>query len=469
MMATPIPINHARFHRDEVLAAMRGSARGPSWEHACGVVTDSRATRPGSLFVALRGEQFDAHAFAVQAADAGAAAVIVERGTSLPERVSAVEVEDTLMALGDLAKAHRDAWDGTLIGITGSVGKTTTKDLTAAALRSAGYRVLATTGNLNNRVGVPMTLFQLDETVDTAVVEMGTSEPGEIARLAQIAAPDVGVVTRASLAHTQGLGSVEAVADEKVSLLHALRSDGVAIAYGDDAALKKRASVVRARRRIFYGHAAENDVRVLDWNVDPGGTRAHFQVHGRDVEVAMVLLGEGAVLNAAGALAVALALGASIDDAARGLAGVEPSSGRLQPRVGSGDRLIIDDSYNANPASMEVALSAAREIARKRGAPLVAVLGDMKELGEHGEQAHRQVGELVADAEVFLFVGCGEAMRAAVEAASARGADTLWVEDAARCQGLSDRLPLRAVVLVKGSRSMEMERVVDTLLEGGHR
>jgi UDP-N-acetylmuramoyl-tripeptide--D-alanyl-D-alanine ligase len=183
----------------------------------------------------------------------------------------------------------------------------------------------------------------------------------------------------------------------------------------------------------------------------------------------MVLLGEGAVLNAAGALAVALALGASIDDAARGLAGVEPSSGRLQPRVGSGDRLIIDDSYNANPASMEVALSAAREIARKRGAPLVAVLGDMKELGEHGEQAHRQVGELVADAEVFLFVGCGEAMRAAVEAASARGADTLWVEDAARCQGLSDRLPLRAVVLVKGSRSMEMERVVDTLLEGGHR
>jgi UDP-N-acetylmuramoyl-tripeptide--D-alanyl-D-alanine ligase len=421
------------------------------------------------LFVALRGERFDAHGFAVQAADAGAAAVIVERGTSLPERVSAVEVEDTLVALGDLARAHRDAWKGTVIGITGSVGKTTTKDLTAAALRSAGYGVLATTGNLNNRVGVPMTLFQLDEMVDTAVVEMGTSEPGEIARLAEIASPDVGVVTRVSLAHAQGLGSVEAVADEKVSLLHALPRGGVAIAYGDDMTLKKRASVVRVRRKLFYGHAAENDVRVVHWDIESRGTRARFQVRGRDVDVALALLGEGAVLNAAGALAVVLGLGASIEDAAAGLAGVEPSPGRLQPRAGSGDRLIIDDSYNANPASTEVALNAALEIARKRGAPLVAVLGDMKELGEHSEQAHRKVGELAADAEVFLFVGCGEAMRAAVEAASARGADTLWLEDAARCEGLSDRLPLHAVVLVKGSRSMEMERVVATLLAGGHR
>jgi UDP-N-acetylmuramoyl-tripeptide--D-alanyl-D-alanine ligase len=468
-MATPIPINQARFRCGEVLAAVRGSSRGPSWESACGVVTDSRAIQPGNLFVALRGDRFDAHDFAAQAANAGAAAVIVERGASLPERVSAVEVEDTLVALGDLARAHRYAWNGTVIGITGSVGKTTTKDLTAAALRSAGYRVLATTGNLNNRVGVPMTLLQIDETVDTAVVEMGTSEPGEIARLAEIAAPDVGVVTRVSLAHAQGLGSLEAVADEKVSLLHALRPGGVAIAYGDDATLRKRALVVRVRRKLFYGQAAQNDVRVVDWDIESGGTRVRYQVHGRDIDVELGLLGEGAVLNAAGALAVALGLGASIEDAARGMTRVEPSSGRLQPRAGSGDRLIIDDSYNANPASTEVALNAAREIARKRGAPLVAVLGDMKELGEHSEQAHRKVGELAADAEVFLLVGCGEAMRAAVETASARGADTLWLEDAARCEELSDRLPLRAVVLVKGSRSMEMERVVATLLEGGHR
>ncbi len=468
-MATRIPANQARFRRDDVISATGGSTGGAPWESVCGVVTDSRAIQPGNLFVALRGERFDAHEFAAQAADAGAAAVMVERGTWLPEYVSAVEVDDTLVALGDLARAHRDAWHGKVIGITGSVGKTTTKDLTAAALQSAGHRVLKTRGNLNNRIGVPMTLFELDATVSTAVIEMGTSEPGEIARLAEIAAPDVGIVTRASLAHSEGLGSVEAVADEKVALLHALAQDGVAVVYGDDPPLKKRASVVRAKRKLFYGRTAGNDVRVIDWDVDADGTRARFQVRGQDVEIAMGLLGEGAVLNAAGTLAIALGLEVSLEDAARGMAGVAPSPGRLQLRSGSGDRLIIDDSYNANPASMEVALNAARAIADKREAPLVAVLGDMKELGAHSEEAHRKVGELVSDAGMFLFVGCGEAMHEAVATANARGADTLWFQDAAECGELAERLPLHAVVLVKGSRSMEMERVITPILEGEQR
>jgi UDP-N-acetylmuramoyl-tripeptide--D-alanyl-D-alanine ligase len=469
MMATPIPTNQAQFRRDDLIAAAGGTARGPSWDSVCGIATDSRAIEAGNLFVALRGERFDAHAFALQAVDAGAVAVVVERGTSLPDRVSAVEVDDTRRALGDLARAHRDAWNGKLIGITGSVGKTTTKDLTAAALQAAGHRVLKTTGNLNNRIGVPMTLFQLDEAVDTAVIEMGTSEPGEIARLAEIAAPDVGVVTRVSLAHTEGLGSVGAVADEKVSLLHALGPDGVVVAYGDDAPLKKRASVVRAKRKLFYGRTAGNDVRIVDWDVDAEGTQARFQVRGQGVEIALGLLGEGAVLNAAGALAIAFGLDASLEDAARGIADVEPSPGRMQPRAGRGDRLIIDDSYNANPASMEIALDTARAISEKRGAPLVAVLGDMKELGGHTEEAHQKVGQLVSDAGVFLFVGCGEGMREAVATAGARGSDTLWFEDAADCGELGDRIPVHAVILVKGSRSMEMERVVTPLLQGEQR
>lgn len=468
-MATPIPTNRAQFGRDDVVSATGGSTIGPPWESVSGVVTDSRTIQPGNLFVALRGERFDAHEFAAQAAEAGATAVVVERGTSLPDHVSAVEVGDTLQALGDLARAHRDAWNGKVIGITGSVGKTTTKDLTAAALQSAGHRVLKTAGNLNNRIGVPMTLFQLDTTVDTAVIEMGSNEPGEIARLAEIAAPDVGLVTRATLAHTEGLGSMEAVADEKVALLHALAQDGVAVAYGDDAPLKKRASVVRAKRKLFYGRTAGNDVRVIDWDVDADGTRARFQVRGQGVEIEMGLLGEGAVLNAAGALAIAFGLEAPLEDAALGIANVAPSVGRLQPRVGSGDRLIIDDSYNANPASTEVALNAVREIAEKREAPLVVVLGDMKELGVHGEEAHHKVGELVSDAGVFLFVGCGEGMHEAVATANARGTDTLWFEDASKCQGLGDRLPLHAVILVKGSRSMEMERVISPLLGGEQR
>lgn len=464
-MATPIPANKVQLHREQVLAVTEGDASGPDWESASGVVTDSRAVERGNLFVALRGEQFDAHRFVAQAMDAGAAAVLVERGTSLPAHVSAVEVDDTLRALGDLAKAHRTSWVGKVIGITGSVGKTTTKDLCAAALQSAGCRVLKTSGNLNNRIGVPMTLFQLDETVDTAVIEMGTSEPGEIARLAEIASPDLGIVTRVTISHTEGLGSVAAVADEKVSLLHALASDGVAVVYGDDPPLKKRASVVAAKRKLFYGRSAANDVRVIDWDVDVEGTQARFQVRGRDFEIALALLGEGAVLNAAGVLAIVLGLDLPLEEAGRGLADVKPSSGRLQPRTGSGDRLVVDDSYNANPASMEVAMETARAIAEKRDAPFVAILGDMKELGVQSEEAHRKVGELVSDAEAFLFVGCGEAMHEAVAAANARGTDTLWFEDAAECGELSDRLPLNAVILVKGSRAMQMERVITPLLK----
>ncbi len=465
-MATPIPRNQARFTREEVLVVTRGTPVGPPWESACGVVTDTRAIDAGNLFVALRGERFDAHAFVGQAAEAGAVAVVVERGTPVPEHVSSVEVDDTLRALGDLAHAHRRAWNGRVVGITGSVGKTTTKELTAAALRAAGHSVLATQGNLNNRIGVPMTLFQLDGTVDLAVIEMGTSQPGEIARLAEIAAADVGVVTHASLSHTEGLGTVGAVADEKVSLLHALGADGVAIANGDCAPVKKRASIVRAKRKLFYGRAAGNDVRVIDWEVHAGGTLARFQVRGQGVEIEMGLLGEGAALNAAGALAVALGLGVSLEDAAGGIAAVAPTPGRMQPRRARGDRLIIDDTYNANPASVEVALGAARAIAAQREAPLVVVLGDMKELGAQSEDAHRRVGEQVAEADAFLFVGCGEGMHVAVDAANARGTDTLWFEDAAECREIGDRLPLQAVVLVKGSRSMEMERVVAPLLEG---
>lgn len=468
-MATPIPINAAELHRDQVLSATGGRATGPSWENVSGVVIDSRAVRPGNLFVALRGERFDAHQFAARAIAAGATAVLVERGASVPGGVSAVAVDDTLRALGDLAHAHRLAWKGQLIGITGSVGKTTTKDLTAAALESAGRRVLKTGGNLNNRIGVPMTLFRLDSTVDTAVIEMGTSEPGEIARLAEIASPDVGIVTRASLAHTQGLGSVEAVADEKVALLVALGRDGVAIAYGDDVPVKKRASVVSAKRKLFYGRSAGNDVRVIDWDVDARGTRAHFQVHGRDVEVEMRLLGEGAVLNAAGALAIAVALHLPIEDAARGISQVVASPGRMEPRAGAGQRLVIDDTYNSNPASVEIAVDTACAIARKRNAPLVAILGDMLELGTQSEEAHRLVGMLVSNADVFLFVGCGEAMHVAVATANARGTDTLWFEDASECLELSDRLPLNAVILVKGSRSMQMERVIAPLITGERR
>jgi UDP-N-acetylmuramoyl-tripeptide--D-alanyl-D-alanine ligase len=465
-MATPIPENRVVFTVEEILEATGGSARGPAFERVSGVVTDSRAVREGNLFVALVGDRFDAHEFVVPAFEQGAAAVLVAGGAELPEHVSGIEVDDTLVALGDLGRLHRRRWGRQLIGITGSVGKTTTKNLASAALRATGRQVLATTGNLNNRVGVPMTLFQLDDSVDTAVIEMGTSEPGEIPRLAAITEPDAAIVTRASLAHTEGLGTVEAVADEKVSLLQALSPDGVAVAYGDDAPVKKRASVVKAKRKLFYGRAAGSDVRVLDWEVDADGTHAQFQVRGQGVDIEMGLVGEGAVLNAAAVFALAFGLGLPLEAAAKGLVQVEPEPGRMRPLAGRGDRLIIDDTYNANPASVEVAVSTAKAIAQKREAPLVLILGDMKELGAQSEAAHRQVGALAADAGAFLFAGCGAAMQDAVEAANRRGVDTLWFESSSECEGgIADRLPLHCVVLVKGSRSMAMERVFESLLE----
>ncbi|MEM7434595.1 MAG: UDP-N-acetylmuramoyl-tripeptide--D-alanyl-D-alanine ligase [Myxococcota bacterium] len=463
-MATSIPKNSARFTREQVLAITGGTTFGPDWDVAEGVVTDSRTVVRGNLFVALRGERFDAHGFVAGAAEKGAVA-LVDRTTDLPSDVSGIVVDDTLRALGDLGAAHRASWSGTLIGVTGSAGKTTTKELLGAGLRASGHQVLQTKGNLNNRIGVPMTLFQLDASHGTAVIEMGTSQPGEIPRLAEIARPDAGIVTLASLAHTEGLGSVGAVADEKMALLRALGPEGVAVVYGDNEPLRKRAAVLEARRTLLYGRAAENDVRVLGWSVERERTLATMQVRGRSVSVSLRLLGEGAVLNAAGAVTVAYGLDLPLEPIIAGMADVAPAAGRLVPRKGVEERLVIDDTYNANPASVAVALSTAKAVADERRAPLVVLLGDMKELGTESAKAHQQVGSLVAEAEVFLFVGCGHEMHAAIDAANARGIDTLWFEDSADCAQLADRLPLNAVVLVKGSRSMQMERALAPLLE----
>ncbi len=465
-MATPIPPNRVSFGREQLVEITGGSLSGPPLDRISGVVTDSRSVTPGSLFVALVGERFDAHAFVEQATRSGASAVMVRRGTQLPESVTAIHVDDTLRALGQLAHAHRRAWRGQLIGITGSAGKTGTKELTAAALQATGRRVLKTLGNLNNRIGVPHTLFQLDPSVDTAVIEMGTSEPGEIAALAQMASPDVGVVTRVSLAHIEGLGSIEAVAHEKAALLRALDARGVAVAYGDDPLLRARASVIRAERRLFFGTEASNEVRRVEWSVGPEGTRARVLVEGQPVELTLRLFGEGAVMNAAASLAVAAAMGLSLEAAAQGMAQVPASPGRLQPRVGERGILIIDDSYNANPLSTELALRTAEGVARHRGAPWIVALGDMKELGPRAREAHRQLGQQVAELAPQLFVGIGEHMRDAVAAAQTGGIETLWYEDStAGAEALRGRLPDGAVLLVKGSRSVQMERMLEPLLE----
>jgi len=486
-MATPIPRNAARFTLAEIEAVTGATVEASSGAEGLevrGVVTDSRAARQGCLFVALRGERLDGHAFLEAAAHAGSRAVVVERGraAALPSGTATIEVDDTLRALGDLAAAHRGRWTGRVVGITGSAGKTTTKELTAAACDAIGLRTLKSAGNLNNLVGVPMVVFELDDRFDTAVIEMGTNHPGEIARLAEIAAPDVGVVTLAAAAHTEGLGTVEAVAEEKTSLWRALPDTGACVANADDAQSFGWLDRASAATKIAFGRSERADVRLVDRAVTPDArTRCTFVVRGvtEPVEVELRLLGEPAALDAAAALAAVLALGgaSAIAPAALGLERVEPTPGRLHVRRSRSGVAVLDDSYNANPRSTELALDTLVELAVASGAARrIAILGDMKELGDRSAAEHERVGQYAMRAELFALIGCGREMTAAVTAA-ARDATRRRGIQATRIMHVLDpkdaialaRSVLRPgdMVLVKGSRSMQMERIADALCAEG--
>lgn len=479
-MATTIPSNRARFRLAEVRDATGGDlVRGAEGLDLVGVCTDTRRIEPGCLYVALRGERHDGHAFLADALARGARAVLVSDARAVPAEASFVRVPDTLRALGALASAHRRRWGGRVVAITGSAGKTTTKELAYAALREAGCRVTRSAGNLNNLVGVPLSLLCLDAEVDVAVIELGTSAPGEIARLAEIARPEVGVVTSVSLAHTALLGSLAQVAVEKAALLRAIPTGGTAIHNADDAALRAELGAVRAAHLVGFGIGSDADVRLAERSLVPGPRSAcAFSVRGMaaPLRVSLRLLGGGPALDAAAALAVVLAVAGAgaLAAAGVGLEGVEPVEGRLAPREGPAGSLVLDDSYNANPASMRASIEAASELVRARSGRLACVLGDMLELGAHSEQAHAEIGVAAVEAGAEVLLTCGDAMIAAH--AAARVAAHGRALELRHCAGHAELVaalePLRArltrgdVVLVKGSRGMTMERAVEMLVTG---
>jgi UDP-N-acetylmuramoyl-tripeptide--D-alanyl-D-alanine ligase len=476
-MATPIPRNHARFTLAEIARVTGGEAIGAACE-AGAVTTDSRAIERGDLYVALRGASHDGHAFVAQALQRGAAAALVSDRAALPPGSAGVVVADTLHALGELAAQHRRRWGGRVVAITGSAGKTTTKELTFAALRAAGARAMRSAGNLNNLIGAPMTLLTLDASVDVAVIEIGTNAPGEIARLSQICAPEVGVVTAVAAAHTEGLGSIERVAAEKAALLWALPERGTAIHRADSAPLAAQLGHVRATRRIGFGSAAGADVQLASHALTAAPSmRVELNVAGRaePLRCDLSLFGIGPAIDAAAAIAVVLALlgERALDAAARGLAGVAPVPGRLAPLTSASGALIIDDSYNANPASMQASIATALELARARGGRTLFVLGDMRELGQSSREEHEAVGRLAAQPGVAAFIACGVEMTAAAEAARVEarraGAElsiALLSDPAGAAELVQPLLRAADVVLVKGSRSMAMERVVRGLAGG---
>ena len=456
------------FTASELAAATGGAWAGALPGPVAGVSTDTRSIAAGSAFVALRGDRFDGHDFLADAARSGAACAVVarDRAGAVPAGLPALVVDDTLRALGAIARHHRLRFPVPVVGVTGSNGKTTTREMIAAILATRGP-VLKTEGNLNNEVGVPLTLLRLDATHAAAVIEMGMNHRGEIGRLTALAEPRVGVVTNAFPAHLEGLGTVDGVAEAKGELYKGLPADGIVVANADDPRMLHRARKSGRRVLTFSGGGdREADVVVLDVLAqDPDGMRFLLGIGTKELEVALPLVGVHNAVNAAAAAAAALALGCTDREIVRGLAGVRAVGRRLRiERLPSGV-LLVDDCYNANPASMKAALATLRALAGTGRA--VAALGDMLELGAAEADLHRELGADAARAGLAALATFGPRSRLAHEAALAAGlpaADAFHTEDPqALAAFVRERLRPGDVLLVKGSRGMKLERLVEAL------
>ncbi|AXT84731.1 UDP-N-acetylmuramoyl-tripeptide--D-alanyl-D-alanine ligase [Aeromicrobium sp. A1-2] len=417
---------------------------------------DSRAIEVGGLFVAVAGDRVDGHDYVEQAMAAGAAAVLSSREVGVPS----VVVANVTEALGRLARHVLDlAEDITVVAITGSSGKTSTKDLLAQVLEPEGSTI-ATVGNFNNELGVPLTVLHVDELTRFLVVEMGARGIGDIAALCRIAPPSVGVVLNVGRAHIGEFGSAEAIARTKGELVEAVNQDGVAVLNADDALVLAMAERTDGAIMTF---GVAGDVEVADVRVDESGS-PHFTLRhgGRSVGVQVPLIGEYHVANAAAAATVALALGVGLATIAGRFATALPrSSMRMERHVREDGVVIVNDAYNANPESMAAALRAVAAIGNGRA---VAVLGEMLELGDGSHEAHRQIGLLAAELGFLRVVAVGEGARGIVEGAGGIAVSVDTVDVAVHT--LSASLSGDEVVLVKASRGGRLERVADALLEG---
>jgi len=454
----------ASFSVQELVRATEGAlVSGDLGVPVAGVSIDSRTLQVGEAFFAIVGHRLDGHAFLADAAARGAACVVVHAlPDDPPANVPLVVVEDTTRALGRLAAWHRAKFSVPVVAITGSIGKTTAKELAAAVL-GARCEVLKPASSFNNQWGLPLTLLRLGPEHGAAVLELGTNQAGEIATLAAIARPTVGVVTMVAAVHTEFLGTIEGVRDEKAALVRALAPSGIAVLNADDPRVASMAREAKGRV-VTFGRAAGATVRVVGEATDTdAGLAFTLETGGRRQPVSVAFAGRHNVTNVLAAAAVGVALDLSLDDIARGLAAARPVGGRgVWKRAG--EVTILDDTYNASPLSVRAALDTLA--ARRAGRRAVVVLGDMLELGAFTDQAHREIGRMVAALPADELVGFGRASALTVEAARAAG-----LADAHHAPTFEDtvahllkRLTPGDVVLVKGSRGMRMERVVDALV-----
>ncbi|HEY5765473.1 MAG TPA: UDP-N-acetylmuramoyl-tripeptide--D-alanyl-D-alanine ligase [Candidatus Deferrimicrobiaceae bacterium] len=452
-----------------IIHPLRGGGAVPFRTPIGAVTTDSREVTEGSLFVALPGSRADGTEFVEEAFAKGSLAAIVpeERAGKVSPALLAERpvfvVRNPVEALGDLARAHRMRLrEIPLVGITGSTGKTSTKELLVAML-SRGRRVLRNPGNRNNLIGMPLALLALSPQDDVAVLEMGTNQPGEIGRLASIAAPDIGIVTNIGPAHLEGLGNLEGVSREKGDLFRALGESGTAIVNATDLRVVREAGRCRAAK-VFYGVAlSEFSGRILA--MDDAGMRIVVRTPSGEFSSDLPVTGEHNLGNALAAAAAAYTLGMRPAEMENGFASADPGRGRFQTIPLRGGGLLLDDSYNANPASMEAAIRSLQPL--RKGRRVVAILGTMLELGAASPASHFRIGHLVAGMAVDRLVTHGEGAEPIAAGAIEGGMDPDHVAHAPERERLLDtvRATIRGgdLVLVKASRGIRLDEIADAI------
>ncbi len=427
------------------------------------VSTDSRKIEAGSLFIALRGENFDGAAFVANAARDGAVAAMVNADSQVGNApCPLLLVKDTRLALGRLAAHWRAQFDIPLVGLTGSNGKTTVKEMLASILREVtgdAEAVLATQGNLNNDIGLPLTLLRLNAQHRYAVIEMGMNHAGEIEYLSRLADPDVAIINNASGAHLAGLGSVEGVARAKGEIFAGLKPGGAAIINADDDYAPLWRSMAQGHEVIEFGLKGYPSV-LGKWQPDGYGARVSVLTPRGEFSVGLQVPGEHNVRNALAATAASVALGVPLEKIARGLERFGGVAGRLQRKQARNGAVVIDDTYNANPSSMRAALEVLAKAQERR----IFVMGDMGELGEDAAGFHAEIGAVARRLGIQRLLALGELSREAVREFGAGAQHFADIEGL--CAELEGELAAGATVLIKGSRFMKMERVVARCIEG---
>lgn len=459
-----LPAGIATYMEDltlyEIIKAVNGSYGYPSTEVISEISTDSRKITKGCVFVALKGENFDGHDFAAKAMELGAVAVITERAV---EGARCIIVDNTEKSLLDLASYYRRRFNPILVGITGSVGKTTTKEMVALVL-SSKYKTLKTTGNLNNQIGLPKTLLNMTSEHEAAVIEMGMSNFGEISSLSQTARPTIGIITNIGYSHIQNLGSREGILKAKLELLDGLPVESPLILNGDDDMLSNLENVIN-RDIIYYG-IDNSDVDVRAVNVQTQNSTTTFDIifWGKTISVKLNCIGIHNVKNALAAFCVGMVTDIEPEKMVEAIGQFLPE-GLRQSIVKKGEQTLIIDCYNASPDSMKASIAVLSELAPLPGGRRIAVLGDMLELGEMSQELHEGIGEVVAKSKTDLLVCYGENARFIKEKADISGIkESAWYDDREKLvEYLKVTIKANDLMLFKASRGMKLEEVIEQL------